>query len=94
MEDTILRQLKEIAIKNNCPKLVFFGSRARGDQSTVSDYDIAFFDQGLSAEQKAAIFSQVEEIETLKKIDVVFVNDQTNEQLMENIRREGVVIYG
>jgi hypothetical protein len=37
--------------------------------------------------------SRLDDLETLLKIDLVFVNDDTDDQLVENIRKEGVVIY-
>lgn len=91
--DDVLIQICEIAIKYNIEKVVLFGSRARGDNSPVSDYDIAVFKNNLSAIDKASFSSDVEEIETLKKIDIVFMNADLTNELMKNIEREGVIIY-
>ncbi|GAU77737.1 hypothetical protein F3D3_2366 [Fusibacter sp. 3D3] len=35
----------------------------------------------------------IEDIRTLKKIDVVFVNADLNDEFLDNIKKEGVVIY-
>jgi predicted nucleotidyltransferase len=93
MKDILLKQIKEIAKKYNCEKVILFGSRARGDNSPVSDYDIAVFNKNLSAVQKAYFFNDIDNIATLKKIDVVFVNNDTGDDLIKNIKKEGVVIY-
>jgi uncharacterized protein len=93
MVDEVLNQIIEIAKKYNVEKVILFGSRARGDNSHVSDYDIAVFKEVLTAIDKACFSSDVEEIETLKKIDIVFVNESLSDKLMKNIRREGVLIY-
>ena len=91
--DRVIEQIKEIAMKYNVKKIVLFGSRARGDHCSVSDYDFAVFENYLSALDKARLWADVEEIETLKKIDIVFVQENSTDELMESIKRDGVVLY-
>lgn len=93
MMDNVLREIKEIAIKYNIQKVVLFGSRARGDNTLVSDYDIAVFGESLSAFDKMNFCSDVEEIETLKKIDIVFMDAVLTDDLLKNIKEDGVTIY-
>ena len=93
MKDNVLEQIKEIAAKYKIDKMVLFGSRARGDHSPVSDYDIAVFEKGLSPIDKALLSSDIEDISTLKKIDMVFIDDNITEAFLDNITKEGVVIY-
>lgn len=93
MKDNVLEKIKDIASKYGVEKVILFGSRARGDHLEVSDYDIAIFDEVLSPTQKALINNEVEEIETLKKVDVIFVDKKLNDKLVENIYKEGIVIY-
>jgi predicted nucleotidyltransferase len=92
MQDYVLQQMKELAIKHNIEKVVLFGSRARGDHSPVSDYDVAVWAEHLSAVDKARFCVDVEDIETLKKIDIVFIDAAITAELMKNIVAEGVVI--
>lgn len=47
--DYVLEQIKAIAIKYKTEKVLLFGSRARGDNTSVSDYDIAVVGNNLSA---------------------------------------------
>ena len=91
--DHVLEQIKSIAIKYKVDKILLFGSRARGDNTSVSDYDIAVFANGLSDLDKARFCSDVEELDTLKKIDVVFVDKNISDTLLENLKKDGVVIY-
>ncbi len=91
--DSIMEQIKDIAMKYNVDKILLFGSRARGDHSLVSDYDIAVFEKDLSSLDKAYFCADIEEINTLKKIDIVFVHESFTDELMENIKRDGVTIY-
>ena len=91
--DSVTKQIREIATKYKIDKLVLFGSRARGDYSPVSDYDITVFGKHLSSLDKASFWADVDEIGTLKKIDIVFVDDSGTDELLENIRRDGVILY-
>ena len=91
--DSVLEQIKEISLQYKVEKIVLFGSRARGDCSPVSDYDIAIFENHLSAFDKARLRDEVDEIETLKKIDIIFVQENFTDELMESIKRDGVIIY-
>jgi uncharacterized protein len=91
--DSVIEQIREIAMKYKIDKLVLFGSRARGDHSPVSDYDIAIYAKNLSVLDRANFRADIDEIETLKKIDIVFVYDSATDDLMKNIKRDGVILY-
>lgn len=93
MQDYVLMKIQEIAAKYEIEKVILFGSRAREDNSETSDYDIAIFSKNLSLIDKTLLWTDIEEIHTLKKIDVVFVDKNLNDRFMENIKKEGVVIY-
>ncbi|SET64241.1 Predicted nucleotidyltransferase [Natronincola peptidivorans] len=93
MKDYVLVDIRGVATKYKIEKIILFGSRARGDYSTVSDYDIAVFGNGLSSMDKALFCSEIEEINTLKKIDVVFIDESLDDKFIENVMREGVTIY-
>ncbi|WP_069874070.1 nucleotidyltransferase domain-containing protein [Fusibacter sp. 3D3] len=66
---------------------------ARGDHLDTSDYDIAIFGKSLSLMDQMLLREAIEDIRTLKKIDVVFVNADLNDEFLDNIKKEGVVIY-
>lgn len=91
--DNVLEHIKKAAVKHGIDKVVLFGSRARGDASQVSDYDIAVFAKELTAIDRARFCEVVDEIPTLKKIDVVFIDSGTAEGLIESINKDGVVVY-
>jgi predicted nucleotidyltransferase len=93
MLDPVLQQIREIATRYPIQKVVLFGSRARGDHSPVSDYDIAINAETLTAFDRARFILDAEEIETLKKLDIVFIDGNLTNDLKENISREGVTIY-
>jgi predicted nucleotidyltransferase len=83
--DDVLGQIVKIAAKYQITRLVLFGSRARGDHSPVSDYDLAVFGPDLPVCAKAEFSLEIEEVPTLKKIDLVFVDDNVTDDLMQNI---------
>lgn len=91
--DRVLESIKDISLQYKVEKVVLFGSRARGDNSPVSDYDIAIFENHLSALDKARLRDDIDEIETLKKIDIIFVQENFTDELMESIKRDGVILY-
>ena len=65
--------IKEV-IKNN-PKYKFkiFGSRAKGTYKKTSDIDIAVF-ENVSKEDKFKIENELDKLNIIYKIDLVFVN--------------------
>lgn len=73
-------------------KIVLFGSRARGDYTNRSDIDLAIFTKDMQFHQKYAFIEDIENTDTLLKIDLVFVNENTDKVLVDNIRSEGVVM--
>ncbi len=93
MQDDVLKKIKEIAMKYKVQKAILFGSRARGDHSPVSDYDIAIVAESFSPFDKACFCNDVEEIETLKKIEIVFIDSTLADELVKNILKDGVMIY-
>lgn len=89
--------LSDIAIRlkkyKNIEKALLFGSRARGDNGERSDYDIAVFGDLTFEEMGRLNYELNEELPTLHKIDVVYVNSLSNADLLKNILTEGVEFY-
>ncbi|MGF7186254.1 putative nucleotidyltransferase [Desulfitispora alkaliphila] len=92
MKDPVIEKVKEIAAKYKVKKAVLFGSRSRGDHSPISDYDIAIIDT-LPVEKEARIYHEVEEIDTLKKLDLAFIKEEDRDEFSTRIKKDGVVIY-
>lgn len=92
LNDKIISHIQQIGQKYEIDKIILFGSRARGDYKRNSDIDLAVFP--LPGFNKAGyLASDIDDLETLLKIDVVFINKNTDAKLMENIQREGVTLY-
>lgn len=80
--------IKEV-IKNN-PKYKFkiFGSRAKGTYKKTSDIDIAVF-ENVNKEDEFKIRNELDELEIIYKIDLVFINKNTKVELLKSIELEG-----
>ena len=74
-------------------RALLFGSRARGDFSERSDYDVAVFGT-LSEGDRLHLRSACREgLPTLHKIDVIFADEVTDEKFMQSIVKEGIAFY-
>ena len=89
IDDSIEQDSISIAIKNDIKKLILFGSRARGDFKRTSDIDLAVEGGNISA-----FAVQVdEEVSTLLEFDIINLDGRVQKELLESIRREGVLLY-
>ena len=86
--DKTIEQVKRLAHRYGVPKLVLFGSRARGDYRARSDYDFAVW--GCTPQQRAQFSDAVEnDLDSLYSVDLVFVSEHTDAALltMPNIQQ-------
>lgn len=92
--DRVLKEIREISLNyNNITKVVLFVSRARGDNTSKSDYDIAVFSHNMDISQQAKFLDNIDDIKTLNKIDVVFIKEKhIDTDLYQNIATDGVII--
>ena len=88
----LTEEIAELGKKYGAERVVLFGSRARGDNHERSDIDLAVF--GLPDVACAPFRLDLEELPTLLKFDTVMVHDDTDAGLMENIRKDGITLYG
>lgn len=88
----ILSLIRQTALEfPSIRRVLLFGSRARGDFNDSSDYDIAVF--GADENTVANFTNRIDELPTLYKIDVVFVNDKlVGKPIYNSIMEDGVVI--
>ncbi|OAA93675.1 nucleotidyltransferase family protein [Clostridium coskatii] len=74
-------------------KVLLFGSRARGDNRNNSDIDLCIFGEGVTHLILAKINMDLNELNTCLSFDILSINEISKEELIENILKEGVVIY-
>lgn len=74
----------------NVEKVILYGSRARGDHRYNSDIDIALVGENLRSE----VSSRLREAAGLYHLDVVMFNLIDNPELLQEILKDGKIIYG
>ena len=89
--DKTIEQVKQLAHRCRVPKLVLFGSRARGDHHARSDYDFALW--GCTPQQRVQFSDAVEnDLDLLYSVDLVFVSEHTDAALLQNIEKDGICL--
>ena len=91
LEERIIDEIKEIASRyQSIKKVTLFGSRARGDNGSKSDIDLAIYSDG-------SITEFIEDMEmnthTLLEFDFSDMNSIKDDFFIEQINSEGIVIY-
>ncbi|TGE31862.1 nucleotidyltransferase domain-containing protein [Desulfosporosinus sp. Sb-LF] len=92
LDKRLIQSIQEIGQNYAIEQIVLFGSRARGDHKPTSDIDLAVF---LLPEfdSRGHMSSDFDDLNTLLKIDIVFINEHVDPELLKNIEREGVFLY-
>ena len=92
LDEGLIQSIQEIGQNYALEQIVLFGSLARGDHKKTSDIDLAVF---LLPEvnSRGRMTSDFDDLNTLLKIDIVFINEHINPKLLGNIEREGVSLY-
>ena len=91
LPEKVKDKIIELARKCGVKKVILFGSRARGDNWERSDIDLA-----ISGGDRVRFTLDVDEsdiVPTLLMSDVVDLDEPCNEDLLESIKRDGVVLY-
>ena len=89
IKQNVLQAIIKLAKDNDVRKLILFGSRARGDYKERSDIDLAFY----GGNSSRFILEVDEETPTLLQFDVLELDKPMQAELLESIKREGMVIY-
>ena len=88
--DRLIEEMKAVAERYHAQRLCLFGSRARGDFRPDSDYDFALW--GVPAACQPQLLDAVDDLPSLHKIDVVFVHGHTSPALLDNVKKDGVIL--
>lgn len=89
LSEETYNKIKEVIKKNKNYKFILFGSRARGDYKSTSDIDIAV-EENIPREMQYKIMNEIDLLDIIYKIDLVFIDEKTNSELLESIKRDGV----
>lgn len=88
--DKVYKQIEDFARECDAEKVVLFGSRARGNNLPKSDIDIA-----VAGCRDFGRFSYLieERLDALLDVDVVNLDESLSQQLLDEIARDGVILY-
>ena len=87
--EEVIRRVTEIAKKYHTKRLDLFGSYAMGTQTEKSDIDFVVY----GCEDMQALLEEVEEIPTLRKIDIFNYDEACSEYLREDMDKYGKQIF-
>ena len=85
----LIEQVTEICKKNGVKRLDLFGSFATGTSTPTSDIDFVVY----GCNNLIKLETDLEQIETLRKIDIFDYDSIHNEFLREDIHKDGKQIY-
>lgn len=85
----LIEQVTEICKKNGVKRLDLFGSFATGTATPTSDIDFVVY----GCNNLIKLETDLEQIETLRKIDIFDYDSIHNEFLREDIHKYGKQIY-
>lgn len=89
--EELFRHIAGLGAKYRVDKIVLFGSRARTDNKERSDIDIAVY--GLPPDRQYLFAEDIDNLPTLLEFDVVYIRENTSKELLEEIDKDGAVIY-
>ena len=87
----IYEKIIKIVKENNKYKFKIFGSRAKNTYRATSDIDIAVF-ENVTEQDKYKIMNEFDLLDIIYKIDLVFINNNTKKEFLEEIEKEGIEI--
>ena len=89
LNENLLNEITGLARKYELTSVVLFGSRARGDYRARSDIDLAV----AGGDYDRFALDAEEETSTPLSFDIVNLDKKVQPELLENIRRDGIVLY-
>ena len=89
LPDRVLRELLFFAKKYSIEKIILFGSRARGTNTERSDIDIAVY----GGDFDQFYWDVKEQTHSLLMFDIVQADESISDELRQEIKKDGVVIY-
>lgn len=94
LSEQILTSLRQVFAQfPNVDKAVVYGSRASGAYRAYSDIDIAVMAPAMTDREFSMLWSALDDLPILFKLDVVHFERVGNTRLRANIANEGVELY-
>ena len=91
--ETVDRIRSVLARFSDVEKAVLYGSRAKGNYKPGSDVDLTLFGSALNASILSRISTALDDLFLPQKIDISIFAKISHADLIDHIRRVGVVLY-
>lgn len=89
LTEDVYNKIKQVIKNNSKYKFLLFGSRARGDYKETSDIDLAIKEK-VTRDDQYKIMNEIDLLNIIYKVDLVFIDENTKKELLESINRDGV----
>lgn len=91
LSEDVINKIKKITNKYSKYYFKIFGSRVKNTYKSTSDIDIAVF-SNVSKDDEYEIKNEFDLLDIIYKIDLVFINENTRVDFLNEIQEEGVLI--
>lgn len=92
-QEVVARLRGVFARETDVRRVLIYGSRAKGNDRPGSDIDLALEDEGLSHADLLRIETAIDDLNLPYKIDLCLYRQIENPDLLDHIRRVGVVFF-
>ena len=89
LPERLVNEISRFAKKSGIRKIILFGSRAKGTNTKRSDIDIAVY----GGDFDSFYWDIKEKVHSLLMFDVVEADGHISEELKNEIKKDGIVIY-
>ena len=89
LSENAYKQIMNVIQNNGKYRFKLFGSRARGDYKNNSDIDLAIF-ENVEKQDEFKIRNEMDLLDIVYMVDLIFVNQDTKQELLNSIEKEGV----
>ncbi len=91
LSEEVYEKILNVVKKYDKYTFKIFGSRAKNTYKETSDIDIAVFGN-ITYQEKYKIIDDFDLLDIVYKIDIVFINENTNKNFKEEVEKEGIEI--
>lgn len=89
-----LAQLSEVLVRNpKVEKVLIYGSRAKGTEKPGSDIDLAIFAPDMDRHEFSALWSELDDLPIVFKLDVVHFDALDEGTLKQAIASDGIALF-
>ena len=89
LPENVYNKIMDIVKNNSKYQFKLFGSRAKGNYKNNSDIDLAIF-ENVEKQDEFKIRNEIDLLDIVYMVDLVFVDESTKKELLESIEKEGV----